>query len=146
MPDSILLTRLAWALGILAGGLLAYRLANRWILARAARAWGHLPGLSGPRRETPVLLYFTTPTCAPCKTVQRPAIQRLQAQLGERLQVVEIDAAAQPEIASQWGVMSVPTTFILDAQGRPRHVNHGVTPQDKLLRQVSEALPPERSS
>lgn len=148
MPTPILLTRLAWALAIIAAGLLTYRLMNRWILARAARTARRvdLPGLSGSRRETPVLLYFTTPTCAPCKTVQRPAIQRLQAQLGERLQVVEIDAAAQPEIASRWGVLSVPTTFILDAQGRPRHVNHGVTPQDKLLHQVNEALLPERSS
>lgn len=145
MPAPVLLTRLALALAIMAAGLLAYRLVNRWILARAAHANINLPGLSNSRRQTPILLYFTTPTCAPCKTTQRPAIQRLQAQLGEALQVIEINAAAQPEIASRWGVLSVPTTFILDPQGRPRHVNHGVTLQDKLLRQVNEASALERN-
>jgi thioredoxin-like negative regulator of GroEL len=55
---------------------------------------------------------------------------------GDRLQVVEIDAASQPEIAKQWGVLSVPTTFILDEDGKPRHVNHGITPTDKLLKEL----------
>jgi thioredoxin-like negative regulator of GroEL len=81
----------------------------------------------------PTLLYFTPPTCAPCKTVQRPAIERLKSLAGDRLRVVEIDASSQPEIARQWGVLSVPTTFVLDAEGRPRHVNHGVTSMEKLL-------------
>jgi thioredoxin-like negative regulator of GroEL len=64
----------------------------------------------------------------------------VQERLGERLQVIEVDAAAHPEVAGQWGVMSVPTTFIVDANGQPRHVNHGVTPQDKLLRQLEDIL------
>lgn len=81
------------------------------------------------------MLYFTTPTCAPCKTIQRPAIERLQQLAGHRLQVIEIDAASQLEIARQWGVLSVPTTFVLDAEGHPRHVNHGVTPVGKLLKE-----------
>jgi thiol-disulfide isomerase/thioredoxin len=130
-----LVTRLIWALGIIGAGLFLYRLANGVILARAR---GKRLGLESVQPGTPVLLYFTTPTCAPCKTIQRPAIQKLQQQVGERLQVVEIDASARPEVASQWGVLSVPTTFIIDNQGRPRHVNHGVATADKLLKQVHE--------
>ena len=84
------------------------------------------------------MLYFTTPTCAPCKTIQRPAIERLKQLAGDRLQVVEIDASSQPEVARQWGVLSVPTTFVLDAAGRPRHVNHGVAPMDKLLKEFED--------
>jgi thioredoxin-like negative regulator of GroEL len=68
--------------------------------------------------------------------VQRPAIQRLSERVGDDLRVIEIDAAEQPDLAVQWGVMSVPTTFVLDASGEPRYVNHGVTPMEKLLRQV----------
>jgi thioredoxin-like negative regulator of GroEL len=89
------------------------------------------------RKDIPALLYFTSPTCAPCKTVQRPAIQKLKERVGDRIQVIEIDATAQPEIARQWGVLSVPTTFVLDAQGQPRHINHGVATVDKLLGQFS---------
>ena len=130
-----LVTRLLWTLGIVGAGLFLYRLANGAILARVR---GKRLGLESVRLGTPVLLYFTTPTCAPCKTIQRPAIQKLQQRVGERLQVVEIDASARPEVASQWGVLSVPTTFIIDKQGRPRHVNHGVATADKLLKQVHE--------
>jgi hypothetical protein len=50
--------------------------------------------------------------------------------------VIEVDAAAQPELANYWGVLSVPTTFIIDRRGRPRRVNHGVSGADKLKKQI----------
>jgi thiol-disulfide isomerase/thioredoxin len=86
----------------------------------------------------PAILYFTTPDCAPCRTIQRPALNRVQSRLGDRLQVVEVNTYERPELAKEWGVLSVPTTFIIDASGRPRHVNHGVTPADKLLEQLTK--------
>lgn len=134
---SSILLRLVLALFIVAGGLVIYRLFNTLMLARVN---ARRPGLQQARPGVPALLYFTTPTCAPCKTVQRPAIQRVQEKVGDRLQVIEIDASQQTDLAGQWGVLSVPTTFVIDAAGRPRHVNHGVTPPEKLLRQVSEVL------
>jgi hypothetical protein len=56
--------------------------------------------------------------------------------LGEKLQVVEIDATERPDLAKTWGVMSVPTTFLLDAHGKPRYVNNGVTRAEKLMEQL----------
>lgn len=129
--------RLVFALGVVLAGVMLYRLVNSATLARARL---RAPGLERARPGVPVLLYFTTPTCAPCKTVQRPAIQRLLEQSGERLEVVEVDAASRPEIANQWGVLSVPTTFVIDARGNPRYVNHGVAPLDKLQRQFAEII------
>lgn len=125
--------RLLLALVIVAGGLGLYLLTNRLILTRAGRISRQLPGA---RPEQPAILYFTTPECAPCKTIQRPALQRVQDVLGDRLQVIEVDASRQPELASQWGVMSVPTTFVLDASGKPQYVNHGATRAEKLLEQL----------
>ena len=130
-----LLSRLLWALAIIGGGLGVYGLVNRWTLRRAR---GKSLGLESARPGVPVLLYFTTPTCAPCKTVQRPAIQRLSDLVGDRLQVIEVDASQQTGLASHWGVMSVPTTFLLDASRQPRHVNHGVASLDKLLKQYND--------
>jgi hypothetical protein len=55
---SPLLLRLVGAIGLIAAGLLLYRLANRLILARAR---SHLPGLYDIRDGVPLLVYFTTP-------------------------------------------------------------------------------------
>ena len=130
-----ILGRLAAALLIIAGGLLAFRVVNVGLLRR--RSTGERPrGLEEARPGVPAILYFTTPDCAPCRAVQRPALALVKARLGDGLQIVEVDCTQRPELADYWGVLSVPTTFIIDSQGRPRHVNHGVTPAEKLLFQI----------
>jgi thiol-disulfide isomerase/thioredoxin len=83
-----------------------------------------------------VIVYFTTPDCAPCKTIQRPALNQLSIEMGDKLQVIEIDAIQQPELAKKWGVLSVPTTFLLDARGEARYVNNGVARVEKLMEQL----------
>lgn len=92
------------------------------------------------RSNAAILLYFTTPHCAPCKTLQRPAIQKVQSILGDRLQVLEVDATQEADLAKRWGVLSVPTTFLIDSRGQLRHVNHGVTSAEKLLAKFRSTL------
>ncbi|HJW89863.1 MAG TPA: thioredoxin family protein [Anaerolineales bacterium] len=128
---------------ILAGGAGLYWLGNRVIIARAR---GRRLGLEAIRPGIPAILYFTTPSCAPCMTVQRPALLRLVESLAEQIQVIEVDASAQPHLADYWGVLSVPTTFIIDSQGRPRRVNHGVAGAEKLSRQLEEVEQSQGSS
>ena len=87
----------------------------------------------------PAVLYFTTPDCLPCRTVQRPALHSLQEHFGERIQIITVDAYQNPKLADAWGVLSVPTTFIIDHQGRPRGVNHGVARYERLKSQLEKA-------
>ncbi len=136
MPDILL--RLLEALGLALGGWLVVRLASAAVLARAGQAAPRAQEtLLQPGR--PAVLYFTTPDCVTCKVFQRPQLRRLENMLGDEIQVVEIDAQARPELASQWGVLSVPTTFVLDASGKPRHVNHGGVEAEKLAAQIAAA-------
>ena len=130
MFNADVFTRAALALAIILGGFGIYLFYN-WMLK--LRTKNLLADLGPIHSGALVLVYFTTPTCVPCKTVQRPAIQRLSETLGNDLHVVEVDATEQPELASRWGVMSVPTTFLFDPRGQLRHVNHGVTRAEKLL-------------
>jgi len=129
--------RLILALGIIVAGIILFRLLNKAILAQIK---SKPLGLESARHGIPILLYFTTPACIPCKTIQRPAIQRLREKIDAPIQVIEIDATQRPDLASHWGVLSVPTTFIIDSQGLPRLVNHGVASTDKLLKQFSELI------
>lgn len=121
------------ALTIAGVGAGVYGLANRVALSRAAEK---ICGLESFRLGIPAILYFTTPTCVPCKTTQRPAIQKIIDQLGDEIQIIEIDASIRTDLADYWGVLSVPTTFIIDKKGQPRHINNGVALTSKLLNQV----------
>ena len=132
MPADILVRAISAAL-IFAAGIGAYCLVNRVILARVR---GRRLGLESILPGVPAILYFTTPGCAPCKTIQRPALYQLKERLGDGLQVIEVDASARPDLADYWGVLSLPTTFVIDSKGRPRCVNHGVARAEKLLRQI----------
>ncbi len=128
-----MIERLLLALLLIALGWLAYRSATRLVLTWRARKGLMLEEYQAGR---PAVLYFTAPSCLPCKTVQRPALEALQARYGERLQIIEVDATQRPRLADAWGVLSVPTTFIIDAQGRPRRVNHGVARTERLIEQL----------
>jgi thiol-disulfide isomerase/thioredoxin len=127
--------RLALAGLLILSGWALWAVLNRSALKRAGV---QLPILPGYRSGRPAILYFTTPTCAPCRTVQRPALEALKQRLGEGLQVLEVDASRRTDLADAWGVLSVPTTFVIDAGGRPRHVNHGVATTEKLFDQLKE--------
>ena len=132
MSEDILL-RSALAITIIIIGALSYWLINQRSLVRARN---NIFTLFSQLPNKPVIVYFTTPDCAPCKTVQRPALDRVSKLLGEQLQVIEIDATERPDLARKWGVMSVPTTFLLDARGEARYVNNGVARAEKLMEQL----------
>ena len=133
-PETMpILLRFGLAIVIIGLGVFAYWLIHQRLLIRARN---NVFTLFSTLPDKPVLVYFTTPDCAPCKTVQRPAIDRVSNMLGENLQVIEIDAMERPDLAKVWGVMSVPTTFVLDAHGAARYVNNGVARAEKLLEQI----------
>jgi thiol-disulfide isomerase/thioredoxin len=130
-----ILLRFGLAIVIIGLGVFAYWLINQRLLVRASNnVFTLFKNKKLPNK--PVLVYFTTPDCTPCKTVQRPAIDRVSNLLGEKLQVIEIDATERPDLAKVWGVLSVPTTFLLDARGEARYVNNGVARAEKLLEQI----------
>jgi thiol-disulfide isomerase/thioredoxin len=132
MSTEILL-RFGLAVVIIGLGAFAYWLVNQRLLIRARN---NAFSLFKTLPNKPVLVYFTTPDCVPCKTIQRPAINRVSHVLGEQLEVIEIDATERPDLAKAWGVMSVPTTFVLDTRGEARFVNNGVARAEKLLEQI----------
>lgn len=131
--NSDILLRFGWTVVIILFGAGASWLINQFLLTRARVNVSALPA---PLPNKPTIVYFTTPDCAPCKTVQKPALQKLTDLLGEKLHVIEIDATEHPDVARTWGVMSVPTTFLLDEKGTAKYVNNGVARLEKLIEQV----------
>ena len=58
--------------------------------------------------------------------------------MGDQVQVHEVNALAEKSVADHWGVLSVPTLFLIDSSGKPRGVLRGVTPTEKLIRALEE--------
>lgn len=131
-----MIERIVIALIIIALGIGGYTAGTRWQLSRVRRQAGPstLPTL---RPGIPAIVYFWSETCAPCKTVQAPALRHLQDELGhDGVQIIAIDALRQSRAADAWGVLSVPTTFILDRSGQARRVNHGIARAEQLKQQI----------
>lgn len=85
----------------------------------------------------PTVLHFSAAWCGPCAAVRRVVDQVCDDLPG--VAHVEIDIDANPEAAKRLSVLSLPTTVIFDANGRPRYRTHGV-PKATDLRSAIEPL------
>jgi len=59
---------------------------------------------------------------------------------GASVIVVEVDALGSPELTQRYQVLTVPTTVVLDANGRVHAVNYGFTKTQRLLEKMSFPL------
>ena len=131
-----MLVRSEIAIALVVIGFLVYQVLRRNHIRKTSATSSQDPILKDLRPGIPAIVYFTTPGCVPCVTQQQPALQRLQTQLGDGIQVVQIDASENYDVANRWGVFSAPTTFVLDNSKQVRDVNYGVADTPKLLRQL----------
>lgn len=122
------------ALAILLALALAAAALKRWQERKARRA----RPLLVPETGKASIVYFHSPSCGACRASQRPILDRLLAEVGaDKLQLVTVDASEKPEIAREWGVTTVPSTYVLDPTGEVAHVNNGLASEPKLRRQLS---------
>ena len=89
----------------------------------------------------PAILYFTTAMCGICRLQQAPALQQVAQRLDHRVLVHTLDAIEARTLADFYGVLTVPTTVVLDEHRRPAYINHGLATVPVLLTQVMPLLP-----
>jgi thiol-disulfide isomerase/thioredoxin len=119
---------------------LAFALFAVWVTARPRILSGRLRRGELPAgwipTGRPAVLAFTAPDCAACEVAQRPALQALSARMGDRIEIREVDVLASREVASAFGIFSVPTTVVVDGRGEVIAFNIGVTSTEQLLAQL----------
>ncbi|MGF1505171.1 MAG: thioredoxin family protein [Anaerolineae bacterium] len=91
--------------------------------------------LDGLRSDLPVIIYFWSEMCVPCKAVQTPALDRIEQDLAGCVQVVRVDAAVHTDEAKAWGVLTTPTTILLGPGGQ--QINNRVVRADELKTQLA---------
>ena len=85
----------------------------------------------------PTVVHFSAVWCGPCAGVRR-VVDQVCAEL-PGVAHVEIDMDANPAAARRLSVLSLPTTFIFDADGHQRYRTSGV-PTAADLRSALEPL------
>lgn len=80
--------------------------------------------------DVPVLLDFWAPWCGPCRMVG-PILDEI-AQERSDIKVGKVNVDEQPELAGQFGVMSIPTLVVIK-DGKVIDQAIGARPKDQIL-------------
>ena len=82
----------------------------------------------------PAVVYFYGPQCAPC-VEQARELDELAREGGAV--IVALDATQERDLADSLDVFMIPTTALVDAQGRVRRINLGYYPKRALALQLA---------
>jgi hypothetical protein len=95
----------------------------------------------GEAGEAPVhILAFSSESCRPCYTLQRPALEAISLQHGDAVAITWIDAPSSPDLTERYHVLTVPTTVVLDSRSHVQAINYGFAPTNRLHEQVKAIL------
>lgn len=90
------------------------------------------------KSEKTVLVDFWATWCGPCKMVS-PVLDEIAGENPDKLTVAKLDIDANPEVARDYQVMSVPT-MILFSGGKPVKQIVGAKPKAALLADLADHL------
>ncbi|KAL7506278.1 hypothetical protein ACHAWX_000647 [Stephanocyclus meneghinianus] len=91
-----------------------------------------------PKSTLPILVLFSAPWCGPCR-LTNPVVKEIMKQYQSKLEVVEISTDDLPDVASNVGVLSIPTIQLYHG-GKVMDTIVGCVAKNVLARAVDKVL------
>ncbi len=88
--------------------------------------------------QKPVLVDFWAPWCGPCRAVT-PIVEELAKEYSDKAGFAKVNVDESPILASQYGVMSIPTIIIFKG-GKPAEQVIGYKPKNEFKKLIDNVL------
>jgi thioredoxin 1 len=86
----------------------------------------------------PVVVDFWAEWCGPCRMIA-PALEEIAGSLGNKVKIVKLNVDENPNTASKYGIMSIPTLMIFK-NGELASRQIGAAPKQKLEQWINAAV------
>jgi thioredoxin 1 len=88
--------------------------------------------------ELPAVIDFYADWCGPCKMVA-PILEELAGEYVGKLTIYKVDTEAQRELASLFGIQSIPSLLFIPKDGQPQ-MAMGALPKDTFKKAFKDVL------
>lgn len=92
--------------------------------------------------DKPCLIDFYADWCQPCKMVA-PILEELSKEYDGKVDIYKVDTEAEQELASIFGVQSIPSLLFVPNEGQPQ-MAQGALPKDSFEKAIKDLLKVEK--
>ena len=92
--------------------------------------------------EKPCIIDFYADWCGPCKVVA-PVLEELAIDFDGKINVFKVDTEAEQELASVFGIRSIPSFLFVPAKGQPQ-MAMGALPKETFVNAFKDVLGVEK--